>query len=59
MAEDARTIASDRLQIDFARSLGRWRGQDFALSPMGPAAQERVLAGGLEPLLAKKLRTAG
>ncbi len=51
----ARTIASDPLHVDFATSQAEWRGSAYPLSPMGPAAQEMILAGGLEALVASKL----
>jgi hypothetical protein len=41
--------------VDYRRSLATWRGQEYALSPLGPAAQELILAGGLEALTSKKL----
>ena len=43
-----KTIPGDPLRIDFARSVVIWRGKEHALSPMGPAAQELILAGGLD-----------
>jgi homoaconitate hydratase len=47
-ASGARTIPAGALAIDFARSVASWRGVDHPLSPMGPAAQELVIHGGLE-----------
>ncbi len=54
-AQSAKTIPAGDLQVDFAHSVARWRGADHALSPMGPAAQELILAGGLEALVRSKL----
>jgi len=49
------TIPAGELEVDFRRSVARWRGEDYRLSPLGPAAQELVLAGGLEALTRKRL----
>ena len=46
----ARTIPTGDLSIDFRTATARWRGETYPLSPLGPAAQELVLAGGLEAL---------
>ena len=54
-AGGARTVPADEVQVDFASSRITWRGQQFAASPMGPAAQELILAGGLEALTRKKI----
>jgi homoaconitate hydratase len=45
-----RTIAAGELQVDFRTASATWRGRRYPLSPLGPAAQELVLAGGLEAL---------
>lgn len=50
-----RTIASDQIAVDFKTATARWRDQEFALSPVGPAAQELLLAGGLEALTRERL----
>ena len=54
-ATGARTIPADQLTVDFGSSRITWRGQEYAASPMGPAAQELILAGGLEALTQSKL----
>jgi homoaconitate hydratase len=54
-AASTRTIPAGDLTVDFGRSVATWRGQEFQLSPLGPAAQELVMAGGLEALTRKKL----
>jgi len=46
----APTIPAGDLSIDFRAAKARWRGETYPLSPLGPAAQELVLAGGLEAL---------
>ncbi len=51
----ARTIPAGDLGIDFRTATARWRGETYPLSPLGPAAQELVLAGGLEALTRKRL----
>jgi homoaconitate hydratase len=51
----ARTIPAGDLSIDFRAAKARWRGETYPLSPLGPAAQELVLAGGLEALTRNRL----
>ncbi len=51
----ARTIPSDRLVIDYKTATATWRGKKYSLSPVGPSAQELVLAGGLEALTRQRL----
>ena len=51
----ARTIPAGDLSIDFRAAKARWRGETYTLSPLGPAAQELVLAGGLEALTRKRM----
>jgi homoaconitate hydratase len=51
----ARTITAGELTIDFPHAAATWRGETYPLSPLGPAAQELVLAGGLEALTRKRL----
>jgi homoaconitate hydratase len=51
----ARTIPAGDLSIDFRAAKARWRGETYHLSPLGPAAQELVLAGGLEALTRNRL----
>jgi homoaconitate hydratase len=51
----ARSIPAGDLSIDFRSSTATWRGETYPLSPIGPAAQELVLAGGLEALTRKRL----
>jgi homoaconitate hydratase len=52
----AKTIPAGRLAVDFRRATATWNGGEFKLSPVGPAAQELVLAGGLEALTRKLIR---
>lgn len=41
--------------VDFAAAEIRADGRRFAMAPLGPAAQELVICGGLEALVAKRL----
>jgi homoaconitate hydratase len=52
---DAKTIPAGELGIDFKAATATWNGASYPLSPLGPAAQELVLAGGLEALTRKRL----
>jgi len=54
-AAGAKTIPAGDLKIDFPSATATWRGETYPLSPLGPAAQELVLAGGLEALTRKRL----
>jgi homoaconitate hydratase len=50
-----KTIPAGDLAVDFPSATATWMGQAYPLSPLGPAAQELVLAGGLESLTRKRL----
>ncbi len=50
-----RTIPAGTLVVDIRRSVAVWRDSAYPLSPLGPAAQELVLAGGLEALTRRRL----
>jgi len=52
---EGRTIPSGEIRIDFERSVAVWNDAEFQLSPLGPAAQELVLAEGLEALTRRRL----
>jgi homoaconitate hydratase len=54
-ASGAKTVPAGDLTIDFPNSAATWNGETYPLSPLGPAAQELVLAGGLEALTRKRL----
>jgi homoaconitate hydratase len=54
-ASGGKTVPGGPLVVDFQRSTAEWNGQEYPLSPLGPAAQELVLAGGLEALTRSKL----
>ncbi len=53
--EEGKTIPAGEVIVDFARSKATWRGETYPVSPLGPAAQELVLAGGLEQLTRRQL----
>jgi homoaconitate hydratase len=48
-------LPGDEVRVDFASSTITWRGEEFALSPLGSAAQSLVVAGGIENLVRRKL----
>ena len=50
-----KTIPAGELSVDFRRATASWRDVEYPLSPLGPAAQELVLAGGLEALTRRRL----
>jgi homoaconitate hydratase len=52
-----RTIPAGRLKLDFKRAVATWNGSEYTLSPVGPAAQELVLAGGLEALTRRRIQS--
>jgi len=51
----AMTIPAGGLTVEFKRAVATWEGEEYKLSPVGPAAQELVLAGGLEALTRERL----
>lgn len=50
-----KTIPAGDVRVDFRRSRATWRGREYPVSPLGPAAQELVMAGGLEALTRRRL----
>ena len=52
----AKTIPAGDLAVDFKRAVATWNAKEYKLSPVGPAAQELVLAGGLEALTRERLK---
>ncbi len=50
-----KTIPSTEIVVDFQTATAVWQQRTFSLSPVGPAAQELLLAGGLERLTRKRL----
>lgn len=51
----SKTIVADPIAVDFKTASATWRNQTYNLSPVGPAAQDLLLAGGLEALTRKRL----
>jgi homoaconitate hydratase len=51
-----KTIPAGDLEVDFKRAVTTWNGAEYRFSPVGPAAQELVLAGGLEALTRKRIK---
>src|SRR6266480_1550495 len=51
----ATTVASE-ITIDYAKSILTIDGKSFAFPPLSPAAQELIVAGGAENLVASRLR---
>jgi homoaconitate hydratase len=49
------TVASE-IMIDYGRSILTINGKSFAFPPLSPAAQELIVAGGAENLVASRLR---
>ncbi len=55
-AAGTKTIPAGELVVDFRRAIATWNHGEYKLSPVGPAAQELVLAGGLEALTRARLK---
>src|SRR5213082_1379808 len=49
------TVASE-IMIDYGRSILTFDGKSFAFPPLSPAAQDLIVAGGAENLVASRLR---
>jgi homoaconitate hydratase len=54
----ATTVASE-ITIDYAKSALTIDGKSFVFPPLSPAAQELIVAGGAENLVARRLRAKG
>jgi len=54
-AAGARTIPAGEVTVDFPTSTARWNDASYPVSPLGPTAQELILAGGLEALVRRRL----
>jgi len=53
---DAPTTVASKIDIDYAKSTLTLDGKSFAFPPLSPAAQELIVAGGAENLVAARLR---
>jgi homoaconitate hydratase len=52
---DPRTMVAGDIEVDYTRSLVRFQDQEFSFPPLSPVAQELVVAGGAENVIASKL----
>src|SRR5881296_1389662 len=50
------TTVGPEIEIDYARSVLRVNGKSFSFPPLSPAAQELIVVGGAENLVASRLR---
>jgi homoaconitate hydratase len=50
------TTVGPEITIDYAKSILTVNGKSFAFPPLSPAAQELIVAGGAENLVAARLR---
>jgi homoaconitate hydratase len=57
-AKEKTIIPSEELDIDFTSSTIAWLGEKFIFPPLGSVPQSLVIAGGVENLVAKRLRVA-
>jgi hypothetical protein len=53
---DAPTTVASEITIDYGKSMLTMDGKSFAFPPLSPAAQELIVAGGAENLVASRLR---
>ena len=53
---DALTTVASEITIDYAKSVLTMDGKSFPFPPLSPAAQELIVAGGAENLVASRLR---
>ena len=56
---DAPTTVGSEITIDYAKSILTVNGKSFAFPPLSPAAQELIVVGGAEKLIARRLRAKG
>ncbi len=56
LINDAPTKVGPEITIDYAKSILTMDGKSFAFPPLSPAAQELIVAGGAENLVASRLR---
>ena len=57
-AKEKTIIPGEEIDIDFTSGVMRWRDQQFAFPPLGSVPQSLVIAGGVENLVATRLRLA-
>src|SRR5438034_10070444 len=56
LKDRAPTTVASEIMIDYGRSILTIDGKSFAFPPLSPAAQELIVAGGAENLMASRLR---
>jgi len=56
LKDRAPTTVASEIMIDYGRSILTIDGESFAFPPLSPAAQELIVAGGAENLVASRLR---
>src|SRR5437868_514688 len=56
LKDRAPTTVASEIMIDYGRSILTFDGKSFAFPPLSPAAQELIVAGGAENLVASRLR---
>src|SRR4030095_1979140 len=56
LTDRAPTTAASEITIEYANSVLTMDGKSFAFPPLSPAAQELIVAGGAENLVASRLR---
>ena len=56
LTDRAPTAVGPEIAIDHAKSILGVDGKSFAFLPLSPAAQELIVAGGAEKLVASRLR---
>lgn len=56
LTDRAPTTVASEITIDYAKSVLTMDGKSFAFPPLSPAAQELIVAGGAENLVAARLR---
>jgi hypothetical protein len=56
LKDRAPTTVASEIMIDYGRSILTIDGESFAFPPLSPAAQELIVAGGAENLVAGRLR---
>jgi homoaconitate hydratase len=55
LTDRAATTVGPEITIDYAKSILKADGKSFSFPPLSPAAQELIVAGGAEKLVASRL----
>jgi hypothetical protein len=56
LTDRASTTVGPEITIDYAKSILTVDGKSFPFPPLSPAAQELIVAGGAEKLVASRLK---